>query len=71
MILKKRAIHEWQKRDVMEKMLKLWIENTHLRLGQLIINAIGKDTDLYNIEDYDLIEKLFTFNNKFNFKNKP
>jgi hypothetical protein len=52
-----RAMEPWQKKDVMEKLLKLWMENPELRLGQLINNYISY-RELYHIEDYDLIDSL-------------
>jgi hypothetical protein len=66
--MKNRATEDWQKRDVMEKILKVWIENPSLRLSQLLINSIDVDTNLYVVEDYDLVEKVFTFSERYNKK---
>ena len=66
--MKNRATEDWQKRDVMEKILKVWIENPSLRLSQLLINSIDVDTNLYVVEDYDLVDKVFTFSERYNKK---
>lgn len=66
--MKNRATEDWQKRDVMEKILKVWIENPSLRLSQLLINSIDVDTNLYVVEDYDLVEKVFAFSERYNKK---
>ena len=66
--MKNRATEEWQKRDVMEKILAVWIENPSLRLSQLLINSIDVDTNLYVVEDYDLVDKVFTFSERYNKK---
>lgn len=68
MSLEKRATEDWQKRDVMEKILKVWIENPSLRLSQLLINSIDVDTNLYIVEDYDLVDKVYAFDKKYNKK---
>ena len=66
--MKNRATEDWQKRDVMEKILKVWIENPSLRLSQLLINSIDVDANLYVVEDYDLVDKVFTFSERYNKK---
>lgn len=56
-----RACSTEQKKEIIDRLLLIWIEHEHLRLGQLIENAFI-DQNLYNIEDYDLInllEKLY------------
>ncbi len=62
--MKNRANEDWQKRDVMEKILKVWMENPSLRLSQLIVNSIDIDTNLFIVEDYDLVEKVFAFSER-------
>jgi hypothetical protein len=66
--MKRRATEDWQKRDVMEKLLKVWIENPSLRLSQLIVNSIDVDTNLFIVEDYDLVDKVFAFSERYNKK---
>jgi len=66
--MKNRAIEDWQKRDVMEKILAVWLENPSLRLSQLIVNSIDVDTNLYIVEDYDLVENVFAFSERYNKK---
>lgn len=69
MSLPKRALEEWQKRDVMEKILAFWLENPQLRLGQLISNAMKKDDpDPFYVEDYDLVDKIAAFSERYNQK---
>lgn len=51
----KRAIQDWEKKDVMEKILHIWKKNPHLRLGQLLTNACP---NLFYAEDYEVIENL-------------
>jgi hypothetical protein len=68
-IMKNRATEEWQKRDVMEKILAVWLENPSLRLGQLIVNAMGADDpDIYSTEDYDLVDSVYAFSERYNKK---
>lgn len=38
---------------------RLWVQYPDLRLGQLLINCYVNDTDLYYIEDEQLIKKLY------------
>jgi hypothetical protein len=66
--MKNRAIEDWQKRDVMEKILAVWLENPSLRLSQLIVNSIDVDTNLYIVEDYDLVENVSAFSERYNKK---
>lgn len=55
-----RAETDKQKRQILDQIYILWTKdnNKFLRLGQLIGNIIRDEGTLYNIEDYDLIEKL-------------
>ena len=64
--MKNRAIEIWQKRDVMEKILDVWLKNPSLRLGQLIVNAMGNDDpDIFNTEDYELVDSIFAFSERY------
>lgn len=59
--MKKRAITEEQKREIIEAIYQIWISgnNHYLRLGQMLEIAKGNiSNDLFYIEDYDLVEKL-------------
>ena len=51
-----RARTDEQKKDIMDRLLTLWLNNKEMRLGQLINNVIV--TTLYYIEDYTFIEAL-------------
>lgn len=44
-----------QKREVIERLLTLWLEQPELRLGQLIMNTTH---NIYYIEDFDLLDNL-------------
>ncbi len=57
---KKRAKTDMEKQEIIERLFILWTkgDNYHLRFGQLIGNVIRDEAVLYNIEDFDLIEKL-------------
>jgi hypothetical protein len=62
--MKDRAEEEWQKRDVMEKLLDVWLKHPNLRLGQLIINSLPVNgVDAFNVEDYRLVELAYKFSN--------
>ena len=50
-----RARTQQQKREVMERLLALWLEWPDLRLGQLIANFYH---DIYHVEDFDLVSTL-------------
>lgn len=56
----KRAKTVEEKREVIVELFHIWNDGDHkyLRLGQLIGNIIRTEQELYNIEDFDLIEKL-------------
>lgn len=56
---KKRAFTHREKAEVLFRLEQLWESGgrEHLRLGQLLLNSI-KEEELYNIEDFDLIERL-------------
>jgi hypothetical protein len=54
-----RAISAKQKRDVMERILKVWEENPEMRLGQLLINS---GASLFYAEDFSLAETVEDFN---------
>lgn len=58
----KNAKEDWQRKDVVEKLLTVWKQNPHLRLGQLLINSLDnmqESSKLFYMEDYDLIDKLY------------
>jgi len=63
--MKNRAVEEWEKKDVMEKILNMWLKTPHLRLGQLIENAI-RNQGLSHIEDYDLVNEINAFHKAYN-----
>lgn len=55
----RRAITPEAKRELVERLLALWLEWPALRLGQLIMNTMRPThAQLYNIEDHDLVSKL-------------
>lgn len=54
--MKGRAITGAQKEKIILKLLSLWKKRPELRLGQLIGNYL--ESELYYIEDFDLIERL-------------
>lgn len=43
----------------------IWTDCPDLRLGQLIVNAVGLETDLFNIEDDILNRELIMFGLEF------
>lgn len=54
----KRAQCKEERRDIIEKLLKLWEKHPELRLGQLVYNlSYRKFQDVFYIEDYDLISE--------------
>lgn len=59
--LKGRAFTAEEKRDVMEAILAAWIESRHLRLGQLLVCAIGTDNDPFFVEDSALVDACVEF----------
>lgn len=56
---KKRAFTQRKKSEVLFRLEQLWNSGgrEYLRLGQLIVNTVKED-EVYNIEDFDLIERL-------------
>lgn len=54
--LRYRAWSPEQKREILDALYKCWLMQPELRLGQLLLNAA--ESNLYYIEDYDLIEGL-------------
>jgi hypothetical protein len=56
----KRATTDEQKREIIERLYQMWIENPQLRLGQLIGNVFHYPSgiDPYHWEDYDFIAAL-------------
>lgn len=59
----KRATTNEQKREVIERLYKLWTtgDNQYLRLGQLIENT---RCEIYYKEDYELLDYLEDFYNE-------
>jgi len=57
----RRARHTYQKRQIVENLLVLWIEYPEQRLGQLIGNVLGSSEPLFYVEDLDLDERLNEF----------
>lgn len=53
----KRACSPQQKKEIMERLYAVWINNPELRLGQLLYNAFP-NVDIFYIEDEDFIQKL-------------
>lgn len=51
-----RAWTQEQKEQVLSTILLIWNQNPELRLGQLLLNAA--QTNLYSIEDFDLLALL-------------
>ncbi len=64
-----RATLDLQKKEVISKILNVWLSNPNLRLGQLLVNAMSDPsikTDIFFIEDYDLLKLVEEFNDKQN-----
>lgn len=59
--MKNRALTSMQKREIIERLYLVWVNYNQLRLGQLIENALGDLDELYNIEDYELVEQVEKF----------
>lgn len=57
--IKGRAMKDYEKREIVERLYRVWVENPHLRFGQLVKNVIREN--LYNVEDSDLIDKIESF----------
>lgn len=55
-----RALTPEQKREVVERLLRAWLERPSERLGQLIVNALPTccSNDPFYVEDFELIEAL-------------
>jgi hypothetical protein len=51
-----RANEPYQKKQVIDRLLELWLANPNLRLGQLIRNCFNDD--LFCVEDWPMIEWL-------------
>lgn len=56
----KRAESKENKKEIIKRILDIWVDLDCLRLGQLLDDALVQ-SDLFFIEDYDLIEKLEKF----------
>lgn len=56
-----RALTPKDKKEVMKRLYKLWLQNPELRLTQLIENVYhhaGENHCIYHIEDFDFIDEL-------------
>ena len=54
-----RAKTQKQKKEILNKLFKIWNKVPHWRLGQLLANyMLEKYKDIFFIEDYDLINDL-------------
>lgn len=71
--MKDRAITPEQKKEVLDSILKVWLNNPDLRLGQLIRNSKDKYSSmkLFYIEDYELMKMIEAWGGSFNDKSKP
>jgi hypothetical protein len=51
-----RAHEPYMKKEILDRVFLVWGENPDMRLGQLLINALGNDhTKIFYMEDFDLI----------------
>lgn len=57
---KERAIEDSQKKEVLSALMAVWKKYPYLRLGQLLFCVT--DNNLFNIEDFDLVNKMSEFN---------
>jgi len=64
-----RAVTKSKKKRIMKQILKSWLKIPELRLGQIIYIAI-KDKDLFNIEDYVLMNKIKDYVKKITYRPK-
>lgn len=53
-----RATTPEKKREIVEALLKVWLQNPSLRLTQLMTNPYGERLPYYQEEDFDLIRLL-------------
>ncbi len=57
--LKNRAETPEQKADVLKRILDCWTNQTpSLRLGQMLMNLVEKESDLWLIEDQTIVQRL-------------
>ena len=61
--LKGRAFTDSEKRDAIEAILAAWVKTTDLRLGQLIVCALGL-ADPFFVEDAALVDACSEFSAK-------
>lgn len=54
-VIEHRARTNAQKKDVIKRLLALWLKNPNLRLSQLLGNLAG---DNYSTEDFEYINRL-------------
>jgi hypothetical protein len=57
MINEKRALTNEQKEEIIVKVLEVWEQHPHLRLGQMIYIALN-DKDIFYVEDEDFVTEL-------------
>jgi len=50
--------------EITNELHDTWTEHPDLRLGQLLLNVVLLDEDLYYIEDDELLERIKTYYNK-------
>lgn len=66
--IKNRAKTPKEKKQVLNDLLKVWLQNPELRLAQLLMNLQNADgIDIYYKEDFTLIEDLKKF---YNYENE-
>lgn len=56
-----RAYANADKRLIVERLFLAWTNNPHLRLGQLIANALPCERQLFHVEDEELAEIIEAF----------
>lgn len=61
--MNKRAVTPDKKREIVEDLLTIWLDNPQLRLGQLIGNVYHAPTggDPYHVEDVDFINEISAY----------
>jgi hypothetical protein len=58
----KRATTDEEKREIVERLYKLWTHEKFMRLSQLMLNVYRQD--FYHVEDYDFLDTLEAFYKK-------
>jgi hypothetical protein len=62
--MSKRCVTPEEKAELLEKILKIWVEHPHQRLCQLLVNSSRGD-DIFYKEDDELLRDLEQFTLKF------